>query len=270
MIMCRVLKVSRSGYYAWQRRPTSTREQENITLEKEIELCFEKHKKRYGSPRICRELRNQGRRCGRHRIARLMRKNRLVAHGKRKFRATTNSKHKHPVHPNLLSRMFTATGPNQVWTGDITYIRTLMGWLYLAVVIDLYSRKVVGWAMGSRINSMLVVKALRMAIAIRKPGPGIIFHSDRGTQYAGHLFQRVIKAFKFRPSMSRKGDCWDNAPIESFFATLKKELIRNLVYITRRAAVVDIFRYIEGYYNPVRLHSTLDYQSPVQFEKKVA
>ena len=193
-----------------------------------------------------------------------------MARGKRKFRATTNSKHKHPVHANLLSRNFAASGPNQVWRGDITYIRTLQGWLYLAVVIDLYSRRVIGWAMGSRINARLVVNALRMAIASRRPRAEVIFHSDRGTEYACHLFQRVNRGFKFRPSMSRKGDCWDNAPTESFFATLKKELIRNLVYITSRAAVVEIFRYIEGCCNTVRLHSTLGYASPVQFEKEAA
>ena len=239
-------------------------------LLKQIETHYWHNKKRYGSPRICNALRQEGWRCSRHRVARLMRAADLQAQGKRKFKATTNSKHKHPVHPNLLSRNFTASGPNQVWTGDLTYIRTCEGWLYLAVVIDLYSRRVVGWAMGSRINAELVVRALRMAIAVRKPQQGIIFHSDRGSQYAGHLFQKLIKQFKFRPSMSRKGDCWDNAPTESFFATLKKELIRNLIYTNRRVAMTDIFRYIEGYYNTSRLHSTLSYRSPVQFEKAVA
>jgi transposase InsO family protein len=199
-----------------------------------------------------------------------MRKDGIAAQGKRKFKATTNSKHSHPVHPNLLARNFTVFKPNQVWTGDITYIRTFAGWLYLAVVIDLYSRKVVGWAMGRRINGELVVRALYMAIAARKPAAGLIFHSDRGSQYAADLFQKVIRRFKFRPSMSRKGDCWDNAPTESFFATLKKELIRNAIYITREAAMTAIFRYIEGYYNTRRAHSTLGYDSPAQFEKRAA
>jgi transposase InsO family protein len=261
-----MLKVSRSGHYGWQRRPTSTREQDNTMLAKKIEECYRRHKKRYGSPRIWNDLRKNGFPCGRHRVARLMKKNGLAAQGKRKFRATTDSSHKHPVHPNLLGRNFTAAAPNLVWTGDITYVRTAQGWLYLAVVIDLFSRKVIGWAMGSRVNSELVVRALRMAIAARRPGPGLIFHSDRGSQYAGHLFQRVISRFGFRPSMSRKGDCWDNAPTESFFATLKKELIRNIIYLTRGNAMNEIFRYIEGYYNIVRLHSTLGYLAPNEFE----
>ena len=264
--MCRVLKVGRSGYYTWQKRPISIREKENSMLEKQIEESYWRNKKRYGSPRICNDLRKKGTICGRHRVARLMRKTGLAAQGKRRFRATTNSKHQHPLHPNLLGRNFTVTAPNRVWTGDITYIQTLEGWLYLAVVIDLFSRRVVGWAMGSSINSELVVQALRMAIANRRPKPGLIFHSDRGSQYAGHLFQRVIKHFGFQPSMSRKGDCWDNAPTESFFATLKKELIRNEIYLTRGTAMNEIFRYIEGYYNNSRLHSTLGYLSPAEFE----
>ena len=240
-----------------------------MLLEK-IEACYWKNKKRYGSPRIHRTLRKQGESCSENRVARLMRQNGIAAQGKRKFRATTNSKHDHPVHPNLLDRNFTVSAPNQVWTGDITYIRTLEGWLYLAVVIDLFSRKIIGWAMGSRINAQLVVKALRMAIYTRNPEPGVIFHSDRGSQYAGHLFQKLIKNFKFIPSMSRKGDCWDNAPTESFFGTLKKELIRNIIYTTRRIAMMDIFRYIEGYYNTVRSHSTLGYCSPEEFEREAA
>lgn len=239
-------------------------------LKGKIKASFEKNKKRYGSPRICRELNQEGLRCGRHRVARLMRQEGLAAHGKRKFKATTNSKHDNPVAPNLLDRNFTVSGPNQVWTGDITFIRTLEGWLYLAVVIDLHSRRVIGWAMGRRINALLAAGALRMAIALRNPGPDVIFHSDRGSQYACRLFQRIIRAFSFRPSMSRKGNCWDNSPTESFFATLKKELIRNLIYITRRLAMSDIFHYIEGYYNTVRLHSTLGYKSPVQFENNAA
>jgi putative transposase len=268
--MCRVLKVSRSGYYAWIRRPIATRERENIMLEKRIEEIYGKNKERYGSPRICDALRKEGHSCGRHRVARLMRKKGLAAHGKVKFKATTNSKHDHPVHPNLLARDFTASAPNQVWTGDITYITTAEGWLYLAVVIDLFSRRVVGWAFSNRIDAALVVQALQMAITSRKPKPGLIFHSDRGSQYASHLFQKVILRFSLIPSMSRKGDCWDNAPTESFFATLKKELIRNVIYFTRRLAMTEIFRYIEGYYNNARAHSTLDYDSPAQFERKKA
>lgn len=269
-IMCRVLKVSRSGYYAWRRRPIATRGKENIILEKRIEEIYWKHEKRYGSPRICDALRKEGRTCGRNRVARLMRKKELAAQGKRKFRATTNSRHNQPVHPNLLERNFTVPAPNQVWTGDITYIATAEGWLYLAVVIDLFSRRVIGWAFGNRIDAELVVKALQMAIVSRKPKKGLIFHSDRGSQYASHLFQKVLAQFGLQPSMSRKGDCWDNAPTESFFATLKKELIRNLIYFTRRLAMTDVFRYIEAYYNTIRSHSTLGYDSPAQFELKKA
>lgn len=239
-------------------------------LVNKIKEHFVFHKQRYGSPRIYDALIKDGMSCGLNRVTRLMSKNGLAAHGKRKFRVTTDSKHRHPVHPNLLNRNFMATAPNQVWTGDITYVSTLQGWLYLAVVIDLFSRKVIGWAMDSRIDSQLVSNALRMAITARKPMPGIIFHSDRGSQYAGFLFQRIIKGFDFQPSMSRKGDCWDNAPTESFFATLKKELIRNLIYINRNDAMTDIFYYIESYYNICRSHSTLGYNSPTQFENEAA
>jgi transposase InsO family protein len=268
--MCRVLKVSRSGYYAWLGRPIATRDKENIMLEKRIEEIYLKNEKRYGSPRIYDALRKKGASCGRHRVARLMRKKGLAAHGKRKFKATTNSKHDQPVHPNLLARNFTASAPNQVWTGDITYIATAEGWLYLAVVIDLFSRRVIGWAFNNRIDTALVIQAVQMAITSRKPRPGLIFHSDRGSQYASHLFQEVLSGSGLRPSMSRKGDCWDNAPTESFFATLKKELIRNLIYFTRRLAMTEIFRYIEGYYNNARAHSTLGYDSPAQFERRKA
>jgi len=270
LVMCKTLKVNRSGYYAWQKRPISTREQENTMLAKTIKEHFDSHKQRYGSPRIHNALIKKGIPCGLNRVARLMHTNGLAAHGKRKFRVTTDSRHSHSVHPNLLNRNFTTAATNQVWTGDITYIRTFEGRLYLAVVIDLFSRKVIGWAMDSRINAELVATALRMAISARKPKPGIIFHSDRGSQYAGLLFQRIIKGFQFLPSMSRKGDCWDNAPTENFFATLKKELIRNLVYNNRNDAMGDIFYYIESYYNISRSHSTLGYNSPTEFENLVA
>ena len=235
-----------------------------------IKSIFKKNLGRYGSPRICDALRKDGHTCGRHRVARLMRQEAIAAHGKKKFKATTNSAHDQPVHPNLLKRDFTATVPNQVWTGDITYLATAEGWLYLAVVIDLFSRRVIGWAFSNRIDTALVIQALQMATTSRKPKPGLIFHSDRGSQYASHLFQEVITKFEIIPSMSRKGDCWDNAPTESFFATLKKELVRNAIYFTRRLARTEIFRYIEGYYNNVRAHSTLGYDSPAQFEQKMA
>jgi len=239
-------------------------------LKEKIIQIFEFHKKRYGSVRIHKELKKQGIRCSRKRVERLMRELEIAAMGKRRFKATTDSKHKHPAAPNLLGRYFQVSKPNQVWTGDITFISTQHGWLYLAVVIDLFARKVVGWQVSNRINAELAVGALRMAIRTRNPAPGLIFHSDRGSQYAGHVFQKVVKAYGFVQSMSRKGDCWDNAPTESFFATLKKELIRKYIYTTRDEAKMDIFRYIEGYYNNFRLHSFLDYHTPVEFEEKMA
>lgn len=265
--MCRVLQVSSSGYYAWQRRQTDQKLNKDAKLLEKIIQIFFYHKGRYGVPRVYKELRKQGIMCNKKRVERLMKSQGLKAWSKVKFKGTTNSKHKYPVAPNLLERYFQASYPNQVWTGDITYIRTVEGWLYLAVVIDLYSRKIVGWAMSKRIGSKLVIDALRMAIANRDPQPGLIFHSDRGVQYAAHLFQKIVKNYGFVQSMSRKGDCWDNAPTESFFASLKKELIRGKLYNTRENAMNAIFQYIEGYYNGIRLHSFLDYNSPVEFEK---
>jgi len=239
-------------------------------LKEKIKQIFDFHKKRYGAPRIHNELKKQGISCGRKRVERLMKEQQLQARGKRKFKVTTDSKHKHPVAPNLLGRYFQTSAPNQAWTGDLTYIRTTQGWLFLAVVLDLFSRRVVGWAMGNRINADLVVKALQMALDARSPDPGLIFHSDRGSQYASHLFQKQLAKFAIIPSMSRKGDPWDNAPTESFFATLKKELIRDQLYSTREEAMSEIFRYIEGYYNNFRLHSYLNYATPAEFERMAA
>ncbi len=236
-------------------------------MKREIRKIFHQHKKRYGAPRIHETLKKQGVRCSEKRVARLMREMELRAEGKKPFKVTTNSKHKHPVAPNLLGRYFEASEPNQVWTGDITYVRTAEGWLYLAVVIDLFSRRVIGWSMDRFIGAELALSALKMAVSQRKPSQGLIFHSDRGVQYASHLFQKAIVQHGFVQSMSRKGDCWDNAPTESFFATLKKELIRSELYPTRSTATADIFRYIEGYYNNLRLHSFLDYCSPREFEE---
>ena len=268
--MCSVLKVSRSGYYAWRKRPKSKRSVEDDKLKKRIKQIFKQHQKRYGVPRIHEQLQREGIRCGGKRVERLMQELDLRAQGKRPFKVTTNSKHKHPVAPNLLGRYFEASAPNQVWTGDITYIRTVAGWMYLAVVIDLFSRKVVGWEMSSRIGAALATDALKMAITNRKPAGGLIFHSDRGVQYASHCFRGVVEKHNLVQSMSRCGDCWDNAPTESFFATLKKELIRDRLYSTREEAMSDIFRYIEGYYNNFRLHSFLNYATPVEFEREAA
>lgn len=200
-------------------------------------------------------------------MARLMRELGLRAEGKKPFKVTTNSKHKHNIAPNIVNRYFETSAPDQIWTGDITYIRTVEGWLYLAVVLDLFSRKIVGWSMDTYLGATLAVSALEMAIKHRNPSEETIFHSDRGVQYASHLFQRTAETNGLIQSMSRKGDCWDNAPTESFFATLKKELIRNELYSTREIAKTEIFRYIEGYYNNIRLHSFNDYYSPKEFEE---
>lgn len=239
-------------------------------LKMKIAQIFEEHHGRYGSPRIHDELKKQGILVGRKRIEKLMRELELVACSKKRFKVvTTDSNHSFRVFSNLLDRYFQASAPNQVWTGDITYIRTDESWLYLAVVIDLYSRKVVGWSMGAEITSQLANDALLMAITNRKPSAGLIFHSDRGSQYASHLFRNTIEKYQFQQSMSRKGDCWDNAPTESFFATLKKELIRGYIYSTRREAITDIFQYLEGYYNIKRSHSFLEYMTPTEFERRM-
>lgn len=237
-------------------------------LKKHIKEIFSRHKKRYGSPRVFDELKERGFRCGEKRVARLMRELGLRAEGKNPFRVTTNSKHKHNIAPNIVNRYFETSAPDQIWTGDITYIRTIEGWLYLAVVLDLFSRKIVGWSMDKYLGSTLAVDALEMAIKQRKPSQGTIFHSDRGVQYASHLFQRTAETNGLIQSMSRKGDCWDNAPTESFFATLKKELIRNELYLTREIAKTEIFQYIEGYYNNIRRHSSIEYSSPRIFEER--
>jgi putative transposase len=240
-------------------------------LKKRIEQIFNEHEGNYGVPRIHDELKKQGIFCGRKRVERLMKELDLQACSNKKFKViTTDSEHGLPLYPNLLGRYFQASAPNQIWTGDITYIRTAEGWVFLAIVLDLFSRKVVGWAMGAEISAELTNNALLIAIQNRRPAAGLIFHSDRGSQYAAHLFHETIEQNGLQQSMSRKGDCWDNAPTESFFATLKKELIRGYLYSTREEAILDIFRYIEGYYNRKRSHSFLGYLAPDKFEKLMA
>lgn len=265
-VMCRVLSVSRSGYYAWLKRPKSVRQQQNEELLGQIRIEHKAHKSRYGSPRIHQELRQKGHSCSENRVARLMRKDGLKAKTKRRYKATTNSKHDFPVAPNLLQRDFSPEVPNQVWTGDITYIWTTEGWLYLAVVLDLFSRSVVGWSMNKLMTRQLVMDALTMAIQRRQPSKGLIFHSDRGSQYASSDYQDLLAAHAMRCSMSRKGDCWDNAPTESFFGSLKQELVFHERYHSRFQARQNIFEYIECYYNRRRLHSTLGYLSPANYE----
>lgn len=266
LVMCRVLGVSRSGYYAWRRRPESRRGREDRQLKVRIRTIFHESRRTYGSPRIHRELRRRGIRCGRKRIARLMREESLRAKSRRKFKATTDSNHRHPVAPNRLQRRFEVPSLDTVWLSDITYISTDEGWLYLAVVMDLASRRIVGWSMKDRITSELTLAALDMAVQQRRPRSGLMHHSDRGSQYACDDYRRALEARGIQMSMSRRGNCYDNAPMESFFSSLKVELIRDRRFATRGEAQAAIFRYIEVRYNRQRLHSSLDYCSPAEYE----
>ena len=265
--MCRVLHVSASGYYTWRNRPDSRRKRENRRLLTEIRTIHAKSTGTYGSLRVQAELRDQGHACGRHRVARLMRSAGLHGIPKRRFRRTTSSDHGLPVAPNRLKQDFTATGPNQRWVSDITYLWTDEGWLYLAVILDLYSRKVVGWSTSTRLQSDLVLEALTMSIGRRTHSPGLIHHSDRGSQYASQEFQNLLKAQGIECSMSGTGNCFDNAVAESFFATLKRERVHRTQYQTRAEAKADVFHYIEVLYNRQRRHSTVGHRSPDQFEK---
>lgn len=265
--MCEALKVSRSGYYAWRRCPVSRRRNENAVLLPRIRESYIKSRGTYGSPRITEDLREAGIRCGKNRIARLMRDNGIVAKTKRRFKATTDSRHNLPVAENLLRRRFRAESPNRVWVSDITYVWTQEGWLYLAMVLDIYSRKVVGWAMEERITTDLALKALERAVWRRKPVKGLIFHSDRGSQYASEAFREALKGHGFLQSMSAKGDCYDNAVAESFFNTLKTEHVYHERFTTRSEARRSIFEYIEAFYNSTRRHSTLGQRSPLEFER---
>ena len=266
--MARVLEVSRSGYYAWRRREASKRAREDEALVAEIRDIQEKVAKyRYGSPRMTKELRRCGHNVGRKRVARLMRANGLNARPRKKFRVTTISGHKHQAAPNVVDREFRPERPNQVWASDATYIATAEGWLYLFVIIDLYSRRVVGWAMSKSLGTTTLLQALWMAVARRGAPEGLVFHSDRGVQYASTRFRNVLRKKRFIQSMSRKGNCWDNACVESFFKSLKSELIGTTIYESREAAKQAVFEYIEVFYNRIRLHSTLDYLSPVEYEE---
>jgi transposase InsO family protein len=265
-VMGEVLSVSHSGYYAWQKKTVSRRRQAKAALLEKIRTIHRNSGGIYGSPRVCQALREQDEPCGENRVARLMREDGLRAKTKRRFKATTDSKHDFAVAPNLLNRDFYPEAPNQVYAGDITYVWTAEGWLYLAVVIDLFSRSVVGWAMDKRMTRQLVMNALRMAVQRRRPPSGVIFHSDRGSQYASADFQSLLAHYGLRCSMSRKGDCWDNAVVESFFGSLKQELVFHQKYLTRFQARQSIFDYIERFYNRRRLHSTLGYKSPAAYE----
>jgi len=265
--MCRILKVGRSGYYAWRRRSPSQRKMADKALLAQIRIYFEKSDETYGHERIHADLVDDGIRCGQNRVARLMRENGLFSKTKRCFKVTTtDSNHKLPVAPNRLNQNFKVEKPDKIWLTDITYIKTEQGWLYLAAVLDLYSRKIIGWATSESMHRQLVINALQMAINVRKPSPGLLHHSDRGSQYASADYQALLTQAGMTSSMSRKGNCYDNAPMESFFGTLKTERVFHRYYTTRAEARSDIFEYIEIFYNRYRRHSALGYKSPVSYE----
>lgn len=264
--MCRALDVSESGFFAWKGRPASQRQRDDMIYLAHIRAAFELSNRTYGSPRMRHELVDEGLPIGRRRTARLMRENGLVARQKRRFKRTTDSAHAWPVAPNLLDQDFAAEAPDQKWGADISYIWTAEGWLYLAVLIDLFSRRVVGWAVSDRLKKDLALRALRMALATRHPPSGLIHHSDRGSQYCSIDYQAVLIKHGLLISMSGKGNCYDNAVVETFFKTIKSELIWPVTWQTRPQAENAVARYIDGFYNPIRRHSTLGYQSPVQFE----
>ena len=269
-LMCRALAVSAAGYYAWRSRSESPRSIQARTLLSAIRVVHQESRETYGSPRIWDALVKQGHHIGEHCVARLMRVEGIRAKTVKKWRATTQSQHRFPVAANTLDRAFTVEAPNRVWAGDLTYVWTLEGWLYLAVLLDLYSRRVVGWAMGQRLTVELAEQALTMALANRAPTAGLLHHSDRGSQYAATSSQRILAAYGLRPSMSRKGNCWDNACVESFFGTLKRERVYHRRDATRDEAKQDIFEYIEVFYNRQRRHSTLGYHSPAEYETRAA
>ena len=264
-----MFEVTRSGYFAWAAREPSDRQQANQVLDQKIVSIFDAHKHRYGVRRIHDELKDQGENCGKHRVFRRMRCLGLQAKAKKKYKVTTDSKHHLPVAENLLARDFTATGINQKWVGDITYIHTEEGWLYVATVVDLHSRAVIGWSMQSTMTAELISDALLMALWRRGFPKGVIFHSDRGSQYCSVKYQKLLKTYRFICSMSRKGNCWDNAVAESFFHTLKTELVYSEKYLTREAAKQSIFQYIECYYNRVRRHSSNGSMAPLVFENQM-
>ena len=271
-LMCRALNVSSAGYYAWVDRPESLHTVANRGLLVEIRSIHRESRQTYGSPSIWDALVKRGHRVGENRVARLMRAEGIRAKTVKKWKATTDSGHRLPVAANTLNRAFTVNKPNRVWAGDITYVWTNEGWLYLAVVLDLFSRQVIGWALGDRLTVDLAEAALTMALWRRKPKAGLLHHSDRGSQYAAGAYQQRLTAHGIECSMSRKGNCWDNACVESFFGTLKKELVHHRRYLTREEAKQEIFEYIEVFYNRMRRHSTLGYYSPAEFEamRKVA
>ena len=269
-LLCTVLGVSRAGFYATQHRPVPARRSADQQLAVHVAAAHAASRKRYGSPRVYRELQAQGHEVGRHRVARLMREQGLRAREKRRFQRTTDSQHGLPVAANVLDRQFTVPTPNMAWVSDITYLWTREGWLYLVVILDLFSRRVVGWALHDRITRQLALDALAMALRHRQPRPGLVHHSDRGSQYASGDYRAVLTAHGIVCSMSRRGNCWDNAVAESFFSTLKIELAHAADWPTHAAASTDVAEYVEIFYNTQRRHSVLGYVSPVAFERQHA
>jgi len=265
--LCHAVEVSRSGYYAWRRSLESQRARENRSLLEAIREIYDGSRRVYGAPRIHNELQIRGHRCGRHRVARLMQRAGLRARIRQRFRVTTRSGHRHPTAPNLLAHCFTASRANEAWVADITYIPTREGWLYLSVVIDLFSRRVVGWATSDTMTRALVIDALHIALGRRQAAPGLLHHSDRGSQYASNEYQLLLAREGFVCSMSGRGNCYDSAVAESFFHTLKTELVHHERYETRSAAHASLFEYIEGFYNRLRKHSALGYKSPSAYEE---
>jgi putative transposase len=270
-VMCEVLGVSPSGYFAWRCRPESARAAAHRKLLADVRRLQAQHRGRYGSPRMHAALRAEGRSVSRGRVERLMRRHGIRAAASRRFRpVTTDSRHGLPVAPNLLEQRFDASAPNQVWLADLTYVPTGEGWLYLAAVLDLATRKVVGWAMRDHLRTELAAAALVMATQRQRPGPGLLHHSDRGSQYASGAYRELLARAGIKASMSRTGNCYDNAPMESFFHTLKVELVHQRRWATRDQARRDLFSYVEGYYNRQRMHSALRYLSPEQAERQMA
>jgi len=268
--MCEMLGVSRSGYYAWAHRPESPRRKRHAQLTQEVARVFWQSRRLYGSPKITEALRRQGIRVSSKTVARIMKKQGFQSRTVRKYKATTNAQHTLPVHENVLNQQFTADAPHQVWMADITYIGTDEGWLYLASILDLCTRKVVGWHVDERMTKELAIQALEKAVQRERPRGEVLHHSDRGSQYASHEYQKRLLAYGMKSSMSRKGNCYDNACVESFHSLLKKELVYQEKFRTREEAKRKLFEYIEIFYNRQRLHSALGYQTPVEYEHTFA
>jgi putative transposase len=267
-ILCKVMEISRSRFYDYVHRIEGPDDPKETALKARISAIFKEHRSQYGSRRVLKQLKDEGHQIGRYKVRRLMRELGLKAKSPKRYKVTTDSRHSFPVAPNLLNRKFDVDEPNRFWTTDITYVWTFEGWLYLAVVLDLYSRQIVGWGMDKRMKKQLTLDALAMAYWRRKPLPGLLHHSDRGSQYACHDYRKRLDQYGMVASMSRKGNCWDNAPTERFFRSLKSERLSYFRFVTRQSAEIQILDYI-SYYNSIRLHSTLGYRTPFAYEKEL-